>query len=100
MCGVRAQQSPRRLRQSQHEADSRCHRQSVEADAAMSGATRLAEVEAIVNEQAEDAGLWFVPANAAEAYLQQELRRLHAAIEGKTPEECARAILTRTDSQP
>jgi hypothetical protein len=35
----------------------------------------------IVNEQAEDEGLWFVAETAAEAYLQQELRRLHAAVE-------------------
>jgi hypothetical protein len=38
-------------------------------------------VRAIVDEQAEDDGLWFIAETAAEAYLQQELRRLHAAIE-------------------
>ena len=37
--------------------------------------------EEIVAEQAEDEGLWFMAATAPEAYLQQELRRLHAAIE-------------------
>ena len=31
--------------------------------------------------QAEDEGLWFEAKTAPEAYLQQELRRLHAAIE-------------------
>lgn len=31
--------------------------------------------------QAEDAGLWFVAKTAPEAYLQQELRRIHAVIE-------------------
>jgi len=36
---------------------------------------------AIVNEQAFDEGLWFVAATAPEAYLQQELRRLHDVIE-------------------
>ena len=36
----------------------------------------------VVAEQAEDEGLWFVARTAPEAYLQQELRRLHAAIEG------------------
>ena len=36
---------------------------------------------ALVNEQAEDDGLWFVARTAPEAYLQQELRRLHAALE-------------------
>lgn len=35
----------------------------------------------IVDEQAEDEGLWFVARTAPEAYLQQELRRLHAAVE-------------------
>lgn len=35
----------------------------------------------LVNEQAEDDGLWFVAETAAEAYLQQELRRLHHVIE-------------------
>lgn len=45
----------------------------------------LARLRAIVDEQAEDEGLWFIAATAPEAYLQQELRRLHAAIEeGRT----------------
>ena len=35
----------------------------------------------IVNEQAKDDGLWFVAKYASEAYLQQELRRLHRSIE-------------------
>lgn len=35
----------------------------------------------IVNAQAEDEGLWFQAKTAPEAYLQQELRKLHAAIE-------------------
>jgi len=35
----------------------------------------------LVEAQAEDEGVWFVAETAAEAYLQQELRRLHAAIE-------------------
>lgn len=38
-----------------------------------------------VNEQAEDEGLWSVPFEGlqpiVEAYLQQELRKLHAVIE-------------------
>ena len=41
----------------------------------------LREVRQIVDEQAEDEGLWFVAEHASEAYLQSELRRLHAAIE-------------------
>ncbi len=35
----------------------------------------------IVNTQAEDEGLWFIAQFASEAYLQQELRRLHSAVE-------------------
>jgi hypothetical protein len=46
----------------------------------------------IVNEQAEDERLWFIPVYATEAILQQALRRLHAAVEGKSPEECAAAL--------
>lgn len=40
---------------------------------------------AVVLEQAEDEGLWFVARTSAEAYLQQELRRLHAAVENAAP---------------
>jgi len=36
---------------------------------------------AIVLAQAKDEGLWFKAQTAPEAYLQQELRRLHAAVE-------------------
>lgn len=43
------------------------------------------EVIALVNEQAEDEALWAVyldgSQSISEAYLQQELRRLHAAVE-------------------
>lgn len=38
-------------------------------------------VRDLVNKQAEDEGLWFMAASASEAYLQQELRRLHTLIE-------------------
>jgi len=41
----------------------------------------MREILALVNEQAEDEGLWFKAQHATEAYLQQELRRLHAIIE-------------------
>lgn len=44
---------------------------------------QLAEVRELVDKQAEDEGLWCIAETAAEAYLQQELRRLHAAIEGE-----------------
>lgn len=39
------------------------------------------KIQDIVNEQAEDEGLWFQAKYTTEAYLQQELRRLHVAIE-------------------
>ena len=50
-------------------------------------AALLAIVEAakaarsLVDEQAEDEGLWSGSESIVEAYLQQELRRLHAIIE-------------------
>lgn len=42
----------------------------------------LTEARAVVEEQAEDEGLWFVAQTAPEGYLQAALRRLHAAVEG------------------
>jgi len=47
---------------------------------------KLKALRQIVDEQAEDESLWFVAETAPEAYLQQELRRLHDAIERATPE--------------
>jgi len=44
-------------------------------------AAQPAEAAQVVREQAEDEGLWFDACTAPEAYLQQELRRLHAAVE-------------------
>jgi len=41
----------------------------------------LAKLRQMVAQQAEDEGLWFNAATAPEAYLQQELRKLHAAVE-------------------
>jgi hypothetical protein len=43
---------------------------------------RLSRVAAVVVEQINDEGLWFEARTAPEAYLQQELRRLHGVIEG------------------
>lgn len=43
---------------------------------------RLDAAMAVVNEQAEDVGLFFDAVYITEAYLMQELRRLHAAVEG------------------
>lgn len=43
---------------------------------------RAVEVlEQTVNKQAEDEGLWFMARTCPEAYLQQELRQLHAEAE-------------------
>lgn len=39
----------------------------------------------LVNEQAEDHGIWFQAKTAPEAYLQQELRKLHKKIEDELP---------------
>ena len=39
------------------------------------------KIRALVDEQAEDEGLWFQATTVTEAYLQQELRRLHGVIE-------------------
>lgn len=41
----------------------------------------LKDIRSLVDRQAEDEGLWFEAESVAEAYLQQELRRLHAAVE-------------------
>jgi len=42
---------------------------------------RLYALRDMSQRMAEDDGLWFVAETAAEAYLQQELRKLCAAIE-------------------
>lgn len=51
----------------------------------------LAKIRAVVDQQAEDASLWAVypmgTQPVAEAYLQQELRKLHAVIEQVAGEE-------------
>ncbi len=40
------------------------------------------KVMQVVNEQANDVGLWFIPVYITEDILQRALRRLHAVIEG------------------
>lgn len=45
------------------------------------------DVVMLVEDQASDEGLWFEARTAPEAYLQQELRRLHAAIDAANGEE-------------
>ncbi|MGO9455679.1 MAG: hypothetical protein ACLP62_01335 [Acidimicrobiales bacterium] len=48
----------------------------------------MAAVRSVVDEQAEDEWLWSLNLDGSlpitEAYLQQELRRLHAVVEGGT----------------
>jgi hypothetical protein len=43
---------------------------------------KLKSIQDLVDKQAEDPGIWFDASHISEAYLQQELRRLHAVIEG------------------
>ena len=47
---------------------------------------RLRRIKKLVDSQAEDDGLWFIAKTAPEAYLQQELRKLHAVIEAEIQE--------------
>jgi len=48
----------------------------------------------VVKEQAEDGDLWKIMfTTQREQKLQAALRRLHVAVEGKTSEQCARAVL-------
>lgn len=49
----------------------------------------------VIREQSLDDGLWFIPQTVPEDYLQRALRRLHAAVERKTPQECAIAALSK-----
>jgi len=59
-----------------------------EREAPTDAREKLAKIRALVDEQAENEGLWaiypFGQQPIAEAYLQQELRRLHALIEELT----------------
>jgi len=48
---------------------------------AISAEMTIIELQEFVAKQARDDGLWFEAQTAPEAYLQQELRRLHAEIE-------------------
>lgn len=61
----------------------------------MTNEEKIKKLKELVNQQAEDVGLWFVakprfstihgwvddPITIGEAYLQQELRKLHVIIE-------------------
>lgn len=59
-----------------------CIDRTVEALALEAENEALKKAKEVVKEQAADEGLWFLVATAPEGYLQQELRRLHAVIEG------------------
>lgn len=48
---------------------------------------RASRLRALVDAQAEDDGLWFAARRAPEAYLQQALRDLHAAVELAAPKD-------------
>ena len=41
----------------------------------------MSDLKDIMDEQASDEGLWFMPKTITEDYLQRALRRLHAAVE-------------------
>lgn len=45
------------------------------------GMSHLMDLDKAVNAQAEDEGLWFIAQYASEAYLQQELRKVHQLVE-------------------
>lgn len=54
-----------------------------------SGWDTLRRAQELIAQQAEDEGLWFEAQTMPEAYLQQELRKLHTVVENKSPEVCA-----------
>lgn len=45
------------------------------------------DLPALIEQQANDPGLWFDARTASEAYLQQELRKLHAVAEHRSSRE-------------
>lgn len=53
-----------------------------ETDNVVGDLGRLVELRAMSAAMAEDSGIWFRAETTGEAYLQQELRKLCAAIEG------------------
>jgi hypothetical protein len=55
-----------------------------------------ATIKAVVDEQANDESLWFIPETITEDILQRALRRLHEVIEGKTSTERAIEVLIQT----
>lgn len=57
------------------------HRNAIGLRRIMRAKTKAHTLRNLVDEQAKDEGLWFVAEKCPEAYLQQELRSLHAAVE-------------------
>jgi hypothetical protein len=53
----------------------------------------LAACISFVDKQANDEGLWFRAQTAPEAYLQKELRRLHALIESQPAAKALEELL-------
>lgn len=50
----------------------------------------LAPIKELVNQQAQDPGLWFIlKSNSETRYLQNAIRRLHEVVENHSSEECA-----------
>ena len=66
------------IRRDWYDAGVKYGKQQLESD--------IAVLRDVVNEQADDEGLWFIAQTAPEEYLQAALRRLHEVIEGKTSE--------------
>ena len=54
-------------------------------EGSISSCERCRKARKLVEEQAEDEGLWFKAGTAAESYLMRALRLLHAAVEGEDP---------------
>ncbi len=44
-------------------------------------------IEKLVNQQAEDKGLWFIAVTSSECYLRSALRHLHNVIKNVIAEE-------------
>ncbi len=53
----------------------------------------MEDPKTVADEQAHDPLLWAGAMTPHAVHLQKALRRLTAAVEGKTPEQCARAVL-------
>jgi hypothetical protein len=45
------------------------------------------KLQKLVDEQAEEEGLWFIAETAPEEVLQRALRKLHKAVENREPKK-------------